>query len=60
MLVYADREDSADREELMKISFFKTDYNDTYYLPSDIKPGYCDTQFVWKKGVGNTRWVFFK
>ena len=54
MLVYADK------EELMKIYFCKTDYNDTYYLPSKIKPGYGDTQFVWKKGVGNTRWVFFK
>lgn len=54
MLVYANKEES------MKISFFKTDYNDTYYLPSNIKPGDSDTQFVWKKGVGNMRWVFFK
>lgn len=53
MLVYADKEES------MKIYFCKTDYNDTY-LPSKIKPGDSDTQFVWKKGVGNTRWVFFK
>lgn len=55
MLVYADK------EELMKIYFCKTDYNDTYYLPSsNTKPGDGDTQFVWKKGVGNMRWVFFK
>lgn len=54
MLVYADKEES------MKIYFYKTDDNDTYYLPSKIKPGDSDTQFVWKKGVGNMRWVFFK
>lgn len=54
MLVYADKEES------MKIYFSKTDYNDTYYLPSNIKPGDSDTQFVWKNGVGNMRWVFFK
>ena len=59
MLVYADREST-------KFCPFRTkhDGDNIYCLPScalaKIKPDYGGKQIMWKCGLGNGRWVFFK
>lgn len=59
MLVYTDREST-------KFCPFRTkhDGDNIYCLPScalaKIKPDYGGKQIMWKCGLGNGRWVFFK
>lgn len=59
MLVYADREST-------KFCPFRTkhDGDNIYCLPScalaKIKPDYGGKQIMWKCGLGNGKWVFFK
>ena len=59
MLVYADREST-------KFCPFRTkhDGDNIYCLPScalaKIKPDYGGKQIMWRCGLGNGRWVFFK